>query len=94
MNAYQRRTDPRTGTRYYQHRAVAEWALGRPLLPGEVVHHVNDLQRDDHPENLMVLPSARTHALLHGYLRREARGVQHLFNLETWLEQRLRGGRG
>jgi hypothetical protein len=58
VSTYRRRTDPRTGQRYYEHRAVAEWHLGRPLEPGEVVHHVNEIQGDDHPENLQVLPSA------------------------------------
>lgn len=86
MSGYQRRTDPQTGTRYYQHRAVASWSLGRPLEPGEVVHHVNEDRQDDHPGNLQVLPSARIHSLLHGYLRREARGVRHLFSLDEWLE--------
>lgn len=86
MSTYQRRTDPRTGQRYYEHRAVAEWHLGRPLEPGEVVHHRDENRQDDHPLNLQVLPSARVHALLHGYQRREARGVRHLFPLEVWLE--------
>ncbi len=84
--SYRRRTDPRTGQRYYEHRAVAEWHLGRPLEPHEVVHHRNEVQGDDHPDNLMVLPSARAHALLHWYQRRESKGVQHLWPLEVWLE--------
>jgi hypothetical protein len=91
VSTYRRRTDPRTGRRYSQHRAVAEWHLGRPLEPGEVVHHVNEVQGDDHPENLRVLPNQSVHMALHWYLRRQARGVQHLFDLEEWLK--LRGSR-
>ncbi len=86
MSDYKRRTDPRTGKRFFAHRAIAEWHLGRPLEPDEIVHHVNEDKGDDHPLNLQVLPSARVHALLHWYLRREARGVQHLWPLEVWLE--------
>lgn len=88
MSGYRRRTEPRTGQRYYGQRAVAEWHMGRPLEPHEVVHHVNEDKTDGHPLNLRVLPSAKAHSLLHRYLRREARGVQHLFDLETWLELR------
>lgn len=84
--SYPRRTDPRTGKQFYTHRAVAEWHLGRPLLPYEVVHHRNEDRADDHPLNLQVLPSARVHALLHHYQRREARGVQHLWPLDEWLK--------
>lgn len=86
MSDYKRRTDPRTGKRFFAHRAIAEWHLGRPLEPDEIVHHVNEDKGDDHPLNLRVLPSARVHALLHWYLRREAQGVQHLWPLEVWLE--------
>lgn len=83
---YPRRRDSRTGKTYYVHRANAEWRLGRPLQFGEIVHHRDENRRDDHPDNLLVLPSQRTHMLLHWYIRREARGVQHLWPLDEWLE--------
>jgi len=89
VSRYPQRRDPRTGKTYYYHRAVAEWHLGRPLEPGEVVHHRDENMQDDHPDNLMVLPDQRAHMLLHWYLRREARGVQHLWDLEEWLELHL-----
>lgn len=86
MSRYPQRRDPKTGKTYYCHRAVAEWHLGRPLLPGEVVHHRDENRHDDHPDNLMVLPSQRVHMLLHWYRRRETQGVQHLWDLAEWLE--------
>lgn len=86
MSSYKRRTDPRTGKQFLNHRAVAEWSIGRPLEPDEIVHHVNEDKGDDHPLNLEVLPSARVHALLHWYRRREAQGVRHLWDLAEWLE--------
>ena len=41
----------------YQTRATS-FILGRPLLPGEVVHHING---DNRPENLRVFSSQAEH---------------------------------
>lgn len=86
VSRYPQRRDPKTGKVYYVHRAMAEFKLGRPLEPGEVVHHDDEDREDSHPGNLVVLPSQSAHMILHWYRRREARGVQHLFDLEEWLE--------
>ena len=49
----------------HEHRVVAEEKIGRPLLPGEVVHHGPGGPLDNSPENLTVLPSQGEHARLH-----------------------------
>ena len=47
------------------HRVVAELMLGRPLKPGEVVHHIDGDKRNNEPKNLMVFENQAAHAQWH-----------------------------
>lgn len=49
----------------HTHRIVAEEKLGRPLKPGEVVHHIDGNKRNNHPDNLQILESQAEHAKIH-----------------------------
>jgi hypothetical protein len=64
------------------HRIVAAEKLGRPLLPGEVVHHIDGNKKNNDPTNLMVLPSHAAH------MKIDPKGVSTMP-----LEKRIAGGK-
>lgn len=54
----------------HTHRIIAEQKLGRKLLPGEVVHHIDGNVRNNKPENLFVFASQADHLAHHKNLDR------------------------
>jgi hypothetical protein len=51
--------------RVYQHREVAEKALGRKLTGSEEVHHIDFDTSNNKNENLVICPNHEYHMLLH-----------------------------
>lgn len=59
----------KNGRRNLEHIHVAERALGRPLPPGAVVHHVDEDKANNAPTNLVICPDQAYHHLLHQRMR-------------------------
>lgn len=85
MSSYKRVWDNTTKKQIYVHRQVAAEQLGRPLQPGEVVHHRNGDKTDFSPQNLMTLTSQAAHMSIEHIERKRSRGMAPLFELEEML---------
>lgn len=53
----------------HAHRVVAEIKLGRPLRPGEIVHHIDGDKRNNDPDNIRVYASQADHARYHAKMQ-------------------------
>lgn len=57
----------------YEHRLVAEMKIGRRLLKGEIVHHIDGDKQNNADENIEIKPSRAHHALEHRVRRTDLR---------------------
>jgi hypothetical protein len=59
----------------YEHILVAEATLGRSLMPGEEVHHDDEVRDNNDPSNLIVLTTSE-HQKLHRAREKQKRLIQ------------------
>lgn len=53
------------GERTLQHILIVEKILGKKLPRGAEVHHINCIEHDNRPENLVICPTRKYHFMLH-----------------------------
>lgn len=61
----------------YEHILKAEEKLGRKLIEGEVVHHIDSNRKNNDTDNLMIFDSAKSHAAYH-------RGIEAVKRGDVW----------
>lgn len=56
------------GKNQFEHRVVASQKLGRELVRGEEVHHIDGVKLNNRPDNLFVFESKRKHRRCHYFM--------------------------
>lgn len=59
----------KNGKQIFEHVYIAENVLGRSLLNGECVHHIDENRINNDKTNLVICPNQSYHSLLHRRLR-------------------------
>ena len=63
-----------------EHRAVMEDKIGRQIIPGEVIHHIDGCKSNNKIENLLLCQNSKEHNEVHG-------------KMEIFVEKFIREGR-